>query len=54
LLKSGGKIFHYTGEPRSKYRGVNISRGVSQRLLKAGFRDVKYYDNVMGLVAFKY
>jgi len=53
LLKSGGKIFHYTGEPRSKYRGVNISKGVSQRLLKAGFRDVQYHDNVMGLIGFK-
>jgi predicted methyltransferase len=53
LLKPGGKIFHYTGEPRSRYRGVNISKGVSQRLLKAGFRDVKYHDNVMGLIALK-
>ena len=53
LLKNNGKLFHYTGEPRSRYRGVNVQKGVSERLAKAGFRDVDYHKKVMGVTARK-
>lgn len=53
LLKHNGAIFHYTGEPRSRYRGVNVHKGVSERLAKAGFRDLDYQKKVMGVTARK-
>ncbi len=48
-MKPGGRMFHYTGEPRSRYRGVNLQRGVVERLRVAGFKDLEYYSNVMGI-----
>lgn len=53
VLSPEGALFHYTGAPRSKYRGVNIQRGVSERLLKAGFNNIKYHEEVMGVTALK-
>ena len=49
VLKPDGFMFHYTGEPRSRYRKVNIQRGIIERLGKAGFRDMTYHPSVMGL-----
>lgn len=49
VLKPRGKLFHYTGEPRSRYRKVNIQKGVSERLSKAGFKDIEYHPPVMGV-----
>lgn len=48
LIKPRGRMFHYTGEPRSRYRKVNIHTGVKRRLTKAGFKDIKYHPVVMG------
>jgi hypothetical protein len=48
VLKHGGKLFHYTGEPRSRYRNVNIPRGVSKRLRTVGFKKIKYHKQVLG------
>jgi len=49
VIKPRGKMFHYTGEPRSRYRGVNLQKGISLRLRKAGFKDLEYHPSVMGL-----
>jgi predicted methyltransferase len=53
ILRPGGVLFHYTGKPRSKYRGVNIQKGIVERLRKAGFVEISYHENVLGLTAFK-
>jgi len=49
LMAPGGRMFHYTGEPRSRYRGVNLQRGVSRRLREAGFTSTRYHPEVMGV-----
>jgi predicted methyltransferase len=49
ILKTGGRMFHYTGEPRSRYRKVNIQKGITERLSKAGFTDISYHSKVMGV-----
>lgn len=53
VLRRGGKMYHYTGEPRSRYRGVNFPRGVSKRLGEAGFVDLVYHKNSMGFTCTK-
>ncbi len=52
VLKSGGKLFHYTGEP-GKLSGKNLVKGMIKRLLLAGFNKVVKVENVKGLVAYK-
>jgi len=49
VMKPGGRLFHYTGEPRSRYRGVNMQRGIIERLRLAGFKDLVYHSDVMGV-----
>lgn len=51
VLKPGGILFHYTGEP-GKHGGPKIVKGIGDRLRKVGFI-VKYDDRVKGYVAFK-
>lgn len=48
ILEIDGKLFHYTGKPRSRYRGVNVPKGVKKRLQQAGFKDVRFHDDVLG------
>ena len=48
-IKPRGKLFHYTGEPRSKYRGVNLQKGIIKRLGEAGFTNLEYHPSVMGV-----
>lgn len=48
VIRPGGRMFHYTGEPGSKYRKVNIHTGVKQRLGRAGFTKMEYHRSVMG------
>lgn len=50
VLKPNGIIFHYTGAPGEK-RGINITKGVSERLKSIGFSVRKLYDiqGVMGI-----
>jgi predicted methyltransferase len=52
-LKPKGRLFHYTGEPRSRYRGVKIHRGVSNRLREIGFKNVEYHKQVLGFTCEK-
>jgi predicted methyltransferase len=53
VLREGGKMYHYTGEPGSKYRRVDIKRGVMQRLRQAGFFNTVYYDDILGVISEK-
>lgn len=53
VLTEGGGLYHYTGKPRSRYRGVDLRRGVSRRLREAGFRDIRYDERVRGLTCEK-
>ena len=48
VIKPGGRMFHYTGKPGSRYRKGNIHTGVKKRLRIAGFRDIEYHPVVMG------
>ena len=41
VLKKGGKLYHYTGNPGSKNRNVNLPENVSRRLKQAGFREIE-------------
>ena len=53
LMRPGGRLFHYTGEPGSRYRGVDMGRGVASRLRETGFVGVSYHEDVMGFTAVK-
>ena len=41
VLKENGRLYHYTGSPGSKKRGVNLVANVITRLKTAGFEDVR-------------
>ena len=49
VIKPGGRMFHYTGEPRSRYRRVNLQKGIITRLRRAGFKKLEYHPSVMGV-----
>lgn len=50
ILKSGGRLFHYIGDPESK-SGARITRGVIERLKRAGFGDVTGRPDAFGVTA---
>lgn len=50
ILKPGGRLFHYIGDPESK-SGSRITRGVVERLKCAGFREVTSRPEAFGVVA---
>ncbi|MBI2664624.1 methyltransferase [Candidatus Woesearchaeota archaeon] len=52
VLKSGGRIFHYTGNPGEK-QGKNFVKGVLKRLREAGFGSVNARPDVLGVTARK-
>jgi hypothetical protein len=52
VLRSGGKLFHYIGDPGSK-SGAGITRGVVRRLEEAGFTGVKARPEAFGVTAGK-
>ncbi|MGC8948159.1 MAG: class I SAM-dependent methyltransferase [Thermoprotei archaeon] len=51
VLKPGGIIFHYTGAPGEK-RGINLIKGVSERLKSIGFSIKKLYK-IQGVLGVK-
>jgi predicted methyltransferase len=51
VLRRGGRLFHYVGNPESKMSG-NVTRGVVRRLQEAGFRVVKK-PKAFGVLALK-
>ena len=50
LLRAGGELFHYTGDPNSRRRGSSTVRGVIERLRAVGFRTTTRPD-LKGIVA---
>ncbi|MEZ0289773.1 MAG: methyltransferase domain-containing protein [Sulfolobales archaeon] len=52
VLVSGGRMFHYTGEP-GKHSNISILRGIKNRLEKAGFINVRWIDRAKGFLAVK-
>lgn len=52
VLKRGGRLFHYVGDPKSKANG-SITRGVLRRLQEAGFSRVLLRAEAYGIVAYK-
>ena len=53
VLKPGGRIFHYVGNPGKRYRRKDLQRGVMERLRKAGFAGIKRVEEALGVVARK-
>lgn len=53
VLKPGGRLFHYVGNPGKKYRGKDLQKGVMERLRKVGFVNVKRVEEALGVVAVK-
>lgn len=53
VLLAGGQVFHYTGEPGSRYRRVDIRRGVMQRLGQTGFKSIRYVKEALGITCEK-
>lgn len=52
ILKRGGRLFHYAGDPDSKASG-GVTRGVMRRLQEAGFSRVVGRAGAYGVVAYK-
>jgi uncharacterized protein len=52
ILKRGGRLFHYIGDPNSKASG-GVTRGVVRRLQEAGFSRVVRRAEAYGVVAYK-
>ena len=50
VLRPGGRLFHYTGEPGSRRRRVDLRRGVMERLRRAGFVGVSWMKEALGVV----
>ncbi len=52
ILRRGGRLFHYIGDPDSKASG-GVTRGVVRRLQEAGFSRVVRRAEAYGVVAYK-
>ncbi len=52
VLKRGGRLFHYIGDPHSKASG-GVTRGVLRRLQEAGFARVVRRPDAYGVVGYK-
>lgn len=52
ILKRGGRLFHYIGDPNSKASG-GVTRGALRRLQEAGFSRVVRRPEAFGVVAYK-
>jgi hypothetical protein len=52
VLISGGRLFHYIGDPGTR-SGETVTRGVIRRLHDAGFRQVVRKPHAFGVVALK-
>jgi len=52
ILKPGGRLFHYIGNPQSK-SGAITTKGVVRRLKEAGFRRIRSRPRAFGVVACK-
>jgi len=53
VLRRGGRLFHYTGNPHVVKKGSSFVDGVIRRLKAAGFRHVNKVEHLMGVSAQK-
>lgn len=53
VLRSGGRLFHYTGDPGSRHRKQDLPGRVAQRLGEVGFRSVRREPAALGVSARK-
>lgn len=52
VLRPGGRLFHYIGDPDSS-TGARVTRGVVERLKKAGFTHIDRHPKAFGVLAKK-
>ncbi|MDP3741879.1 MAG: methyltransferase [Candidatus Micrarchaeota archaeon] len=50
VLKSNGKLFHYTGKPGMR-TGKNLMKGIKNRLQEARFHNVQWIEPCLGFKA---
>lgn len=53
VLRPGGRLFHYTGDPGSRSRGQDLPGRVKQRLAALGFTAVRLEPEALGVSARK-
>jgi len=53
VLRPGGRLFHYTGNPHVIKTGSSFVDGVIRRLKAVGFKSVEKVDHLMGVSAQK-
>ena len=53
VLRPGGRLFHYTGNPHVLKKGSSFVDGVIRRLKAAGFKNVVKVEHLMGVSAQK-
>jgi predicted methyltransferase len=53
VLRKGGRLFHYTGNPHVVKKGSSFVDGVIRRLKAAGFKNVEKVEHLMGVSAQK-
>lgn len=53
VLKPGGRLFHYVGNPGKRYRKKDLQKGVMERLRRTGFTGIKRVEEALGVVARK-
>lgn len=53
LIKPGGVLLHYTGEPGSRFRGRGVKKGVMNRLREAGFDKLEWIEAIACVRAMK-
>lgn len=53
VLRRGGRLFHYTGDPGSRHRRQDLPGRVAQRLTAMGFTDAKREPEALGVSARK-
>jgi predicted methyltransferase len=53
VLRPGGRLFHYTGDPGSRSRGQDLPGRVKERLGRIGFRRVRREPQALGVSARK-
>ncbi len=51
VLRPGGRLFHYTGDPGSRTRGQDLPGRVADRLRALGFRRVRREPEALGVSA---
>ncbi len=52
VLRRGGKVFHYTGEP-GKHSNIDMLKGIKNRLYRAGFDYIMWSPRAQGFIAKK-